>query len=69
MEISKRIAELKKSIFETDQLIDDLLSSLEHKQNKIINNEKRILKLKEEVKVNIKKIDEIIEVYNANSQC
>ena len=67
MEILKRIAELKKSILETDQLVDDLLSSLKAQQNRIDNKEKEILQLKEEVKINIEKIDEIIEDYNANS--
>ena len=67
MEILKKIAELKKSILETDHLVDDLLSSLKAQQNRIDNKEKKILQLKEEVKINVKKIDEIIEDYNANS--
>ena len=66
MEILKKIAELKKSILETDQLVDDLLSSLEAQQSRIDNKEKTILQLKEEVKFNVKKIDEIIENYYAN---
>ena len=67
MEILKRIAELKRFILETDQLVDDLLSSLKAQQNRIDNKEKKILKLKKEIKINVKKIDEIIEEYNANS--
>ena len=67
MEILKKIAELKKSILETDQLVDDLLSSLEAQQNKIDNKEKKILLLKKEVKINVEKIEKIIEDYNANS--
>ena len=67
MEILKRIAELKRFILETDQLVDDLLSSLKAQQNRIDNKEKKILQLKEEIKINVKKIDEIIEEYNANS--
>ena len=67
METLKKIAGLKKSILETDQLVDDLLSSLKAHQNRIGNKEKQILQLKEEVKINIEKIDEIIEDYNANS--
>jgi len=67
MEILKKIAALKKSILETDQLVDDLLSRLKAQQNRIDNREKKILQLKEEVKINIEKIDEIIEDYNANS--
>ena len=66
MEILKKIAELKKSIFETDQLVDDLLLSLKAHQNRIDNNEKKILHLKEEVKINVEKIDEIIDDYHAN---
>jgi predicted nucleic acid-binding Zn-ribbon protein len=67
MEILKRIADLKKSILETNQLVDDLISSLEAQQNRISNKEKKILQLKEEVKINVAKIDEIIKAYNANS--
>ena len=67
MEILKKITGLKKSILETDHLVDDLLSSLKAQQNRIDNKEKEILQLKEEVKINIEKIDEIIEDYNANS--
>ena len=67
MEILKKIAGLKKSILETDQLVDDLLSSIKAQQNRIDNKEKKILQLKEEVKMNVEKIDEIIEDYNANS--
>ena len=66
MEILKKIAELKKSILETDQLVDDLLLSLKAHHNRIDNKEKKILHLKEEVKINVKKIDEIIDDYNAN---
>ena len=68
MEILKKIAALKKSILETDQLVDDLLSSIKAQQNRIDSKEKKILQLKEEVKINVEKIDEIIEDYNANSK-
>ena len=67
MEILKKIVDLKKSILETDQLVDDLLSSLKAQQNRIENKEKKILQLKEKVKINVEKIDEIIKDYNANS--
>ena len=67
MEILKKITELKKSILETDQLVDDLLSSLKVQQSRIDDKEKKILQIKEEVKINVEKIDEIIENYNANS--
>ena len=66
MEILKKIVELKKSILETDQLVDDLLLSLKAHQDRIDNKDKKILHLKEEVKINVKKIDEIIDDYNAN---
>ena len=66
MEILKKVAELKKSILKTDQLVDDLLFSLKAYQNRIDNKEKKILLLKEEVKINVEKIDEIIDDYNAN---
>ena len=45
MEILKRIAELKKSILETDQLVDDLLSSLKAQQSKIDKKEKKIFSI------------------------
>lgn len=67
MEILKKITELKKSILETDLLVDDLLTSLKVQQNRNDDKEKKILQIKEEVKINVEKIDEIIENYNANS--
>ena len=66
MEILKKIAELKKSILETDQLVDDLLLSLKAYKNRIDNKEKETLLLKKEVKINVEKIDEIIDDYNVN---
>ena len=67
MEILKKIVELKKSILETNQLVDDLLLSLEAHKNRIESKDKKIILLKEEVKINVDKIDEIIKDYNANS--
>ena len=67
MEIISKIAELKKSIEETDQLVEELISSLESQQLKTLNKEKKINNLQEEVKSNIKKIDLIIENYDANT--
>ena len=67
MEIISKIAELKKSIEETDRLVEELISSLESQQLKTLNKEKKINNLQEEVKSNIKKIDLIIENYDANT--
>ena len=67
MEILKKIVDLKKSILETDQLVDDLLLSLEANKNKIESKDKKIIQLKDEVKTNVDKIDEIIKDFNANS--
>ena len=64
----KKISDLKNKILKTEELVDDLLLSLEAQQNKINNKEKIILKLKEEVKINLKKIDEILDEYNAKSK-
>ena len=63
----KKISDLKNKILKTEELVDDLLLSLEAQQNKINKKEKIILKLKEEVKINLKKIDEILDEYNAKS--
>ena len=67
MEILKKIAELKKSMQETNQLVDELISSLEAQTIKAENKSKKILDLKEEVKNNVEKLDKIIEDYNANN--
>ena len=67
MDMLKRISELKSKIVKTEELVDDLLLSLEAQQNNINKKDNTILKLKEELKVNIRKIDKIIEEYNANS--
>jgi hypothetical protein len=67
MEIFKRIDDLKKSIHDTDILLDELTLNLDVQLLKLEDREKTILKLKEEIQTNVKKIDEIIEVYNANS--
>jgi hypothetical protein len=67
MEILNKILELKKKIFQTDKLVDDLLNKLEDRQNTISDNEKNILFLKDEIRINIKKLDKMINEYNANS--
>tara|TARA_Y100000748_G_scaffold279414_1_gene257729 strand:- start:243 stop:446 length:204 start_codon:yes stop_codon:yes gene_type:complete len=67
MEILEKISELKKSIKETDLLIEELISSLNAYKLRSENRDEKISKIKEEVKINIEKIDEFIEDYNANS--
>ena len=67
MDSLKKIADLKKSIQVTNQLIDKLTDVLKSKENKIHNKENQIKDLKEEIRINAKKIDQIIEDYNANT--
>ena len=68
MQLSKKIEKLKKSIQETDQLVEELIASLKAQELKSENKEKKILKLKDEVRINVEKIDQIIEdYYNANN--
>jgi len=67
MDILKRIEILKNKMIQAEELVDDLLLSLEAKQNKINIKENKISELKEVVKKNVDKIDSIIDEYNANS--
>ena len=67
MDILKRIEILKNKMIQVEELVDDLLLTLEAKQNNIYIKENKILKLKEVVKKNVDKIDSIIDEYNANS--
>ena len=67
MDILKRIEILKNKMIQVEDLVDDLLLTLEAKQNKIDIKENKILHLKEVVKINIDKIDSIIDEYDANS--
>ena len=67
MEIGKEINDLKKSVLELGLLIEELISSLEAQKLRVSNKEKIISQLKEEVRVNIEKIDQIIEEYHANT--
>ena len=62
-----KIAELKTSIKKTELLIDEMMLYLEEQKIKNTLKEQKILKLKEEVTINVEKIDEIIENYNGNS--
>ena len=67
MEIEKEIKDLKKSIIELELLVEELISSLEAQKLRVSNKEKIISQLKEEVRTNIEKIDQIIEEYHANT--
>ena len=67
MDILKRIENLKNKMIQVEELVDDLLLTLEARQNKIYIKENKILQLKEVVKKNVDKIDSIIDEYNANS--
>ena len=67
MEIEKEINVLKKSIKELEQLVEELISSLEAQKLRVSNKEKIISQLKEGVRSNIEKIDEIIQEYHANT--
>ena len=67
MEIEKEINDLKKSVLELELLVEELISSLEAQKLRVSNKEKIISQLKEEVRTNIEKIDEIIEEYHANN--
>ena len=67
MDILKRIEILKNKMIQAEELVDDLLLTLEAKQNKIYIKANKILQLKEVVKKNVDKIDSIIDEYNANS--
>ena len=58
---------LKNKMIQVEELVDDLLLTLEAKQNKIYIKENKILQLKEVVKKNVDKIDSMIDEYNANS--
>ena len=67
MDILKRIEILKNKMIQAEELVDDLLLTLDAKQNKINIKENKISELKEVVKKNVDKIDSIIDEYNANS--
>ena len=67
MGIMDKITELETSIQKTDLLVDEIILYLEEQKTKIRLKEERILKLKEEVTVNVEKIDEIVENNNSNN--
>jgi len=65
--MEKELNHLKKSIKELEQLVEELIASLEAQKLRVSNKEKMISQLKAEVRTNIEKIDEIIEEYHANT--
>ena len=65
--MEKEVIDLKKSIIELELLVEELISSLEAQKLRVSNKEKIISQLKEEVRTNIEKIDEIIKEYHANT--
>ena len=67
MEIEKEINDLKKSVLELELLVEELISSLEAQKLRVSNKEKIISQLKEDIRSNIEKIDEIIKEYHANT--
>ena len=67
MSVMDKIANLEISIKKTDLLVDEITSYLEEQKIKTRLKEEKIIKLKEEVSINVEKIDEIIENYNGNT--
>ena len=60
MDLINKIKELDLNIDKINKLADDLIDSLNGKR-------KQIDHLKEQIDINVKKIDKIIEDHNANS--
>ena len=60
MDLISKIKELDLNIDKINKLADDLIDSLNGKR-------KQIDHLKEQIEINVKKIDKIIEDHNANS--
>ena len=56
MQLLKKIKELKKSIQETDELVEQLISSLRAEEIRSEKKENKILQLKDEINLNIKKL-------------
>ena len=67
MSIVNKIVNLEASIKKTELLVDEMMLYLEKQKIKTTLKEDKILKLKEEVTSNVKKIDEIIENYYGNT--
>ena len=67
MDLLKKVKELQNKLTQTEELIEDLLLSLDSNEAKVQNREKKIEFLKENIKKNVEKLDIIIKDYNANS--
>ena len=67
MENIKKIADLRKIIQDTDQLVNELVSLLDILKLEIQQKDKNIERLQQGIKDNVEKIDNIIEKYNENS--
>ena len=67
MSIVNKIVNLEASIKKTELLVDEMMLYLEKQKIKTTLKEDKILKVKEEVTSNVKKIDEIIENYYGNT--
>jgi len=60
MDLLKKIEEIKQRIDKFEQLAEDL-------NENILSKQKKIIYLKKQVYENVKKIDEILKNYNANT--
>ena len=67
MDLLKKVKELQNKLIQTEELIEDLLLSLDSNETKVQSREKKIEFLKENIKKNVEKLDIIIKDYNANS--
>jgi peptidoglycan hydrolase CwlO-like protein len=67
MDLLKKVKELQNKLTQTEELIEDLLLSLDSNETKVQSREKKIEFLKENIKKNVEKLDIIIKDYNANS--
>jgi hypothetical protein len=67
MEILKKIAELNESISKIDKLADELTALCKVQKFDINKKDIKLSTYKKEIELNIEKIDQILENYNANS--
>ena len=67
MDIMEKIKNLNKSIDEANLLAEEMILKFKNQNIKYHNKDQQLKDLKEEVRLNVEKIDEIINNYNANS--
>ena len=67
MDLLKKIKELQNKLIQSEELIEDLLLSLDSNEAKVQNRENKIEFLKETIKKNVEKLDIIIKDHNADS--